>query len=381
MNRSDSFRRTDFISASVSLLFLSPLMVQVYTAPQLSTGDKAWVTVCVGSFAAFYSFAFGSLDYFPRGWDRQPRALLRWSVLLAIALATAPVISIGVANFAPFLAAMLGFTLPLKKSLPIVVATGVIGAAAVWLWAPQNPIWPAVLLFGIPLGLVVPVGLVVLGAFIQYEESRDELRHKLDLAQQREDIATDVHDLLGHSLTVINLKSEVARRAIDSNPEQARQELNEISELSRTGLAEVRSTVTRMRTPTFAGELQAARRALETKEITAHLPEPLTTPGAHDSVFSWALRELTTNVLRHSGATECWISITNTKLQVKDNGCGFQCQWTHTKGGLSGLRDRIEAAGGRLIIQRKEGLSTVLVSMSDDNTLIDNGAVTEESTP
>src|SRR5699024_11355320 len=136
--------------------------------------------------------------------------------------------------------------------------------------------------------------IVALGVFSQYVDSRHQLQHELDLAQQREVIATDVHDLLGHSLTVINLKSEVARRAMEKDPEQAKQELKEISELSRLALAEVCSTVTRMRTPTFAGEIQGARRALETKGITAHLPERLTTPGEHEAIFSWGLRELTT---------------------------------------------------------------------------------------
>ena len=112
---------------------------------------------------------------------------------------------------------------------------------------------------------------MLLGTFSQREDSRAELEHELDLARQREDIATDVHDLLGHSLTVINLKSELARRLIDSDPQRAQQELQEVSALSRRGLAEVRSTVTRMRMPTFEGEIHAAQRALETAGIASHL--------------------------------------------------------------------------------------------------------------
>ena len=292
---------------------------------------------------------------------------------MAIALTSVPVIQTGAMSFAPYLAAMLGFTVPLKRSLPIVLATGAVGAVAVWLRAPENLGWSTFVLFFIPLMLVA------VGVFSQYDDSRHQLQHELDLAQQREDIATDVHDLLGHSLTVINLKSEVARRAIEKNPEQAKQELKEISELSRLALAEVRSTVTRMRTPTFAGEIQGARRALETKGITAHLPERLTTPGDHEAIFSWGLRELTTNVVRHSGARSCWVTVTGDKLQVTDDGCGFSDEEDRNgDGGLAGLRERVEAAGGQLIVRRERGLSTVLIGMGADREIIDDGATSEE---
>lgn len=369
----DGFRLNSAIFASIWLVFLVPVALQVYMGEGFSTTAKAWMTVCLLAFGAFYFYAFGSLKYFPRDWGTLARALLRWGILLAIALASVPAMKSGAVSFAPYLAAMLGFTVTLRKALPIVVATGVLGTVAVWNWSPDDLTWAAFTLFGMPLMLVA------LGIFSQYDESRHKLRHDLDLAQQREDIATDVHDLLGHSLTVINLKSEVARRAMDSNPEQAKQELKEISDLSRLALAEVRSTVTRMRTPTFAGELQAARRALETKGVTAHLPELLKAPGAHDTVFSWGLRELTTNVVRHSGASTCWVSVTDDKLQVTDDGSGFNSEATQGTGGLAGLRERVEEAGGKLIVRRERGLSTVLIAMEDDDELIDDSAVAEEA--
>lgn len=370
----NGFQLNAAIFASIWLVFLAPVALQVYTGEEYGTGAEAWMTVCMLAFGASYFYAFGSLGYFPRGWGQLPRALLRWGILLSIALVSVPAIKAGAATFAPYLAAMLGFTVTLKKALPIVIATGVVGTAAVWYWEPEDLNWAAFTLF------VMPLLLVALGIFSQYDESRHKLRHELELAQQREDIATDVHDLLGHSLTVINLKSEVARRTIENNPEQAKQELKEISELSRLALAEVRSTVTRMRTPTFAGELQAARRALETKGVTAHLPELLKAPGTHDTVFSWGLRELTTNVVRHSGASTCWVSVTADKLQVTDDGCGFKGEVTQGSGGLAGLRERVEGAGGQLIVRRERGLSTVLIAMEGDSEMIDKNAAAEEAT-
>ena len=374
MRAFNGFQFNNAIFASIWLGFLGPVLIQVYTGDEFNSGDKTWMTACVLVFSAVYFYAFGSMGTSPRGWGLLPQALLRWGVLLAIALTSVPVIHTGAMSFTPYLAAMLGFTVPLKRSLPIVLATGAVGSVAVWLRAPENLGWSTFILFFIPLMLVA------VGVFSQYDDSRHQLQHELDLAQQREDIATDVHDLLGHSLTVINLKSEVARRAMEKNPEQAKQELKEICELSRLALAEVRSTVTRMRTPTFAGELQGARRALETKGITAHLPERLTTPGSHEAIFSWGLRELTTNVVRHSGARACWVSVTGDKLQVTDDGCGFSDEEaSNGDGGLAGLRERVVAAGGRLIVRREQGLSTVLITMGADREFIDDHATWQEA--
>lgn len=354
----EDFQLRNAVFASIWLVLMAPLLVQVYTSDGVSTGAKTWTTMCVLGFGLFYFWAFGTMSTHPRGWGLFPRAMLRWGILLAIALASVPVIKTGAVIFAPYLATVVGFTLPWKKALPIMLATGTVGVIAVWLSAPTHLGWAAFTLFFIPLVLIG------VGAFSQHDESRQQLQHELELAQQRERIAADVHDLLGHSLTVINLKSEVARRAADKNSEQAKQELQEISELTRFALAEVRSTVTRMRTPTFAGELQAARRALETRGITPHLPERLTSPGKHDTVFSWGLRELTTNVVRHSGAHNCWVSITGNRLQVTDDGCGFSSDISqNTGGGLAGLRERVEAAGGQLVLRREQGVSTALITM------------------
>lgn len=374
MRTFDGFQFNNAIFASIWLVFLVPVLVQVYTGDEFNAGDRTWMTACVLIFSAVYFYAFGSMGTSPRGWGLLPQALLRWAVLLVIALTSMPVIHTGAVSFCPLSGSVVGLHGPLKRALPIVIATGAVGAVAVWFRAPENLSWSSFILFFIPLMLVA------VGVFSQYDDSRHQLQHELDLAQQREDIATDVHDLLGHSLTVINLKSEVARRAMEKNPEQAKQELKEISELSRLALAEVRSTVTRMRTPTFAGELQGARRALETKGITAHLPERLTTPGAHEAIFSWGLRELTTNVVRHSGARACWVSVTGDKLQVTDDGCGFSDEEARNgDGGLAGLRERVVAAGGRLIVRREQGLSTVLITMGADREFIDDHATWQEA--
>ena len=122
-----------------------------------------------------------------------------------------------------------------------------------------------------------------------------------------------------------------------------------------------------MKNPTFAGEIQAARRILETADIHPHLPETLISPRAHEDLFSWALRELTTNVVRHSGASHCWVFLSENSLQVTDNGDGFTEDASRALAagltGLGGLRRRAHDVGGDLIIQRAEGLTSVLLTL------------------
>lgn len=135
-----------------------------------------------------------------------------------------------------------------------------------------GPAWPGHL----GATLASPV-LVYLIALAPHRAEREQgLAVELDRVRERESLAVDVHDLLGHSLTVVTLKAELAARLVDTDPGAAKEELAQTARISRTSLAEVRATVTRMRQPDLAGELAGARRALETAGIAASLP---TDPG------------------------------------------------------------------------------------------------------
>lgn len=169
------------------------------------------------------------------------------------------------------------------------------------------------------------------------------VEHELDLARQREAIAVDVHDVLGHSLTVINLKAQVAQTLTDDPA--LKEELSSIAELASTGLAQVRSTVTELRQPTLAGELASARRALESAGIEANIPQIDKHPHSH--LFAWVLRKAVTNVIRHSGASTCTVEITDNALRISDNGPGISGK---PGTGLAGMRRRVETAGGTLTI-------------------------------
>ena len=99
MRAFDGFQFNNAIFASIWLVFLGPVLIQVYTGNEFGAGDKTWMTACVLIFSAVYFYAFGSMGTFPRGWGLLPQALLRWGVLLAIALTSVPVIHTGAMSF------------------------------------------------------------------------------------------------------------------------------------------------------------------------------------------------------------------------------------------------------------------------------------------
>ncbi|WP_339016298.1 sensor histidine kinase [Corynebacterium hesseae] len=361
-----SFKVRNAAFAAIWLIFLLLVLLQVLFLPTYTPAQRTWAVAITVLFCVAYFLSFGSVDFFPRGWTLGQRVTLRWVILALLALASIPGYGAWAVAFVPYLGALVAYTQSFRTAATVIMLTGILAGIPAWIY--ENPRFMdlAIILFGWPLLILV------LGALSQREDTETALRHDLDLAHQREDIASDIHDLLGHSLTAINLKSEVARRLIEHDPAKAAAELEEISALSRMSLAEVRSTVTRMKNPTFAGEIHAARRILETAGIQTHLPDTLTRPKSHEDLFSWALRELSTNVVRHSGATECWVLLTENSLKVTDNGCGFTEDATRALAsgltGLAGLRRRAEAAGGEVTIERAGGLTTVRVTLKGPDT-------------
>ena len=177
------------------------------------------------------------------------------------------------------------------------------------------------------------------------------IEKELGILSERERIARDVHDVLGHSLTIVNLKAELAAKLVETNASAAQEQMRQVAQLSRQALAEVHSTVTRLRVPDLEGEILASSRALETAGIQADLPDATTAAniaGMNSSLFSWALRETVTNIVRHSHATYATVRLNSTGLEVTDNGIGIGD--APCKSGLTGLRTRIEDAGGTLTL-------------------------------
>ncbi|MFT4083382.1 MAG: histidine kinase [Nocardioides sp.] len=170
---------------------------------------------------------------------------------------------------------------------------------------------------------------------------------RLMLADERNRFARDLHDILGHSLTVITVKAELAGRLIEVDPERAMLEVADLERLSRDALHDVRRAVQGYRELTLPGELARARAALRAAEITPVVPQSTDeVPTELRELFAWTVREGVTNVIRHSGAARCEIRLSATSAEVRDDG---RCPVSPTEGsGLTGLRERAGAAGAVL---------------------------------
>lgn len=167
------------------------------------------------------------------------------------------------------------------------------------------------------------------------------------VAAERDRMARDVHDVLGHSLTVISVKAELADRLIESDPSRARAEVNQIQSLSREALAEIRATIAGVRVARLGDEVEKAAGALSDAGIEAQLPADVTVADPrHRIVLAWVLREAVTNVVRHSRATRCQVLLGSSRLSVTDDGVGTNGR---PRGqGLRGVSERVRAAGGSL---------------------------------
>jgi two-component system sensor histidine kinase DesK len=187
--------------------------------------------------------------------------------------------------------------------------------------------------------------------------------------EERLRLARDLHDLLGHSLSLITLKSELAGRMLPAHPDKAAQQVADIEQVSRQALVDVREAVTGYRRPRLASELAGVQVALTAAGVIADLPaEPDLTgvPEESESALAWALREAVTNVVRHSGARRCTVGLLRRQtldgpvleLSVEDDGSGGSGKGPGN--GLTGLTERLQKAGGALEAARtKHGFRLV----------------------
>jgi len=181
--------------------------------------------------------------------------------------------------------------------------------------------------------------------------SAREENARLELADERNRFARDLHDILGHSLTVITVKAELADRLFEADPVRARSELQDLERLARDALADVRRAVEGYRDLTLPGEIARARSALEAAGIRAVLPNSTDeVPTDLRELFAWTVREGVTNVIRHSAASTCTVRLSSTSAEVVDDGRGRGVDraagaGSRTGHGLVGLRERAEAVG------------------------------------
>ncbi len=179
---------------------------------------------------------------------------------------------------------------------------------------------------------------------------------------ERERIARDLHDVLGHTLSVIVLKAELAGRLMGRDDARAAREIADVERTARTALAEVREAIGGYRAKGIAAELDQARLTLDAAGVTLRCdsPPPATLPAREETVLSLAVREAVTNIVRHAEATECRMRFATTpdgfcSLSVEDNGVAAGAGKPREGNGLRGMRERVQELGGRFRIEAEGG--------------------------
>lgn len=343
----DPWDRFGWVMGAVWLVFL----VFPITALVASDRPPVWRAVGVALvvvFAVVYTHGFvrlGNSEYWKEvvawGWKYV-------AALVLLALGVAAIGGYASLGTVPFVVATAMFLLPMKAAVAL-LATTIVATSVAATTMDEPGAWYLVVIVAIVGGITGVVRLLdAAGA------RHRALTQNLAVTTERERVARDVHDVLGHSLTVVTVKAELAERLLDVDPERAKAELAQIQQLTRQSLAEIRATVGGLRVARLTDQIDSSRRALQDAGIEARLPnDPSVVEPRHRVVLAWALREAVTNVVRHSSARTCSVELGTDWLTVADDGRGLRGR--REGNGLRGLRERVAAAGGTVAIQPGPG--------------------------
>jgi len=308
--------------------------------------------------------ALASADLTPAG---PPRAVLRRRLQLLAAMSvlvvalTLIIPPAGVWWLVMYAIIAAGLALPPRLAAAVIAGLVALAMASAWLVTGRLEVMLLVEI-GFGAGAIAIRQLTI--AVSQLRAAREELAH-LAVAEERLRFARDLHDLLGHSLSVIVLKSELAGRLLPSAHARAAVEVGDIEHAAREALRQVRAAVAGYRSPTLQAELAAARELLAAAGIATivdHQAGPL--PPALDGLLAWTVREAVTNVIRHSRARQCAIRIGRRGdvvcVEVTDDGRGAGDVALAGGSGLAGLAERAAAHDGRLRVGPLPGVGFAL---------------------
>jgi two-component system sensor histidine kinase DesK len=288
-------------------------------------------------------------------------ALLRIAfAIVAIAVVVTPH-NPGASCFFIYAAAFVGEIAPPARSIRWIAVIIAIVGLETWIFDLPPQSWVPAVVFSIIVG----------GSNLHFAEVRrkdqaliqaHELAGQLARTAERERIARDLHDLLGHTLSVIVLKSELAAKLADRNPARAAIEIREVEQISRNALAEVRHAIHGYRGEGLASEIEKGRKALESAGVALEADvEPVALGADEERALALGLREALTNIVRHAHATVCRVTLAREAndivLTVLDDGVGGELV---EGAGLSGMRTRLGAVGGQLQVDGRSGARLVL---------------------
>lgn len=303
------------------------------------------------------------------------------SLVLLAGLACAAMVSFSWVSPFALPAIACGVVLHMRHVLPVIVVISLFAGTVVWLvgGGPAGAAGAAVLTFLAGLGNFVVHRLVAVIA--ELDAARSELARAAVVAE-RARFARDLHDLLGHTLSVIVVKAEATRRLASKDPDAAAGHAADIESISRDALTEVREVVSGYRSIRLGAELDAARKTLNDAGITPEIRnEIVSLAGQAEGLLGWVVREGVTNVVRHSGADRCTIVArqdgSEAVVEVSDNGSGTRSSAPDPGSGwgLAGLRERAAALGGRLTASAYDGGFRLIVRVPIEARAEDDGTV------
>ena len=341
-----SIRRRLYFMGSALLWLVIPIA-------DLSNQDPSGLEIA-GAAVGVVAFALVFLDaaWRPVTHEDIARVVVRTGLALALAVTMTLTLVPSFALMFVLAAVGAGIRLPPRLGVPAVLFTTVLAAVSSALGGATDGQVGSWAVTTVAMGILfVAFGRLIV-ANMELRAARAELAQRA-VAEERERFSRDLHDLLGHSLSVIALKAELADRTLPDHPERAEREVREIQSVAREALAEVRQTVSGYRLPTLEGELAGARMALEAAGIEADLAsERIALPPEAEAVLAWTVREGTTNVIRHSNARQASIRIlpglVAASAEVVDDGRGANGGPPDGGHGLAGLRERAERLGGEV---------------------------------
>ena len=240
--------------------------------------------------------------------------------------------------------------------LALIAAAAATAALEGWVLGYSPWTWGIFAFFALPSGASNLFWIVRARNDARLNMAQEQIEHLAQVAE-RERIARDLHDVLGHTLSLIVLKSELAGKLLPGDPGRAQREIAEVEQTARRALAEVRETIRGYRSEGLAAELDRARETLALAGVTLEHQAPLPRLAPLiESALSLVLRECVTNIVRHARAARCRLTIAadpeRTFFEITDDGRGGI---EHEGNGLRGMRERLATLGGRLAIDSDRG--------------------------
>lgn len=371
------------------------LMIKKYMTFQKSNGiaPYIWTVLCilpfyfifqsssvikivVGILLTILFFIFYRIAFISRGWP-----VYLWTlILIGISITSSSLFSY--VYFAFFLAYFIG---NIKDRVPFLILYFIHLFSTSASINYNIVVHEKLFLQQLPFVIIIWISVILLPFSIYNRKERGQLEEKLEDAnkriselvkmEERQRIARDLHDTLGQKLSLIGLKSDLARKLITKDPEQARNELKDVQQTARTALSEVRKMVSSMRGIRLKDEIQRVKQILKAAQIQFMGDEDPTFTNVSlltENILSMCLKEAVNNVVKHSGAASCTLTIEQSwkgiVMKISDDGAFNRDEKFQYEGhGLVGMKERLEFINGSLELLTKEG-TTLIIRVPNDVT-------------